>query len=314
MKAEKDLTSVYIALLALIVIVVIFFLAYLSKMSKLPKAPDVSSNNSQMMMDGQQMATTTNHSVTQQNSTQPQTHTMTMESSGSIVAGSHVKFKIDHFKKLDLQPLEFDVFDESGKAYAPAELKVVNEMNMHFIVVSANLREYQHLHPTYENGKWKVLANLPSVGTYYAYVDIAPVKGSAVVLRSNLVVQKDTSGAINFPGLTPNLFALVKNFKAELSLSQTVALQQSVLSYHVTQGGKASLLQPYLANLGHVVIFRQGSVDSYMHVHPLSSSDAKNGLAEFMTTFIKGGRYTAFAEFKLGSKVYTFPITFDING
>ncbi|MFO0780437.1 MAG: hypothetical protein U0519_00875 [Candidatus Gracilibacteria bacterium] len=327
MKKTKDLTSVYIAILALVVIVVVFFLAYLSKMSKMPKQAE-GTQNSQSVMNGQQTATITilppgsvstptndllSHKLTE---TQQgvQSHMTMAENSGSIPANARVKFKISSFKKLALQPLEFEVFDESGKAYTPKELKVVHDYPLHFVVVSANLREFQHLHPTFEGGKWKVLANLPNPGTYYAYVDIAPVSGEPVVLRSNLIVQKETTDTINYPGLTPDLFALTKGYKAQLALGQAVVLQQSVLGFNLSKDGKAVELQPYLGALGHVIVFRHGNVDSYTHVHPLNSSDAKNGKAEFMTTFVKGGRYTAFAEFKLGSKVYTFPITFDING
>lgn len=333
---NKDLTSVYIAVLALVVIVVIFFLAYLSKMGKTPaKQVEVPSTTGEPVMNGQQTATITilpagsqagvagvtasssqpagaTASSTQQNGVQ--SHITMSENSGSVPAGSRVKFKIDHFKKLALQPLEFEVFDEQGKAYSSADLRVTKEQRMHFIVVSANLREYMHLHPKYENGKWKVLANLPNPGTYYAYVDITPVKGDPVVLRSNLIVQKETTDTINYPGLTPDLFALTKGYKTQLTISQPIVLQQSVLSFRVTKDGKDSELSPYLGALGHVVVFRQGNIDSFTHVHPLSSSDAKKGLAEFMNTFVKGGRYTAFAEFKIGSTVYTFPITFDING
>ena len=301
LKKSQDMTSVYIAILALVVIIVVFFLAYLSKMSKVPKV-------------GAPTSTSTQEATNTQTMTQQADQMTTMEQIASVPAGGRVKFKIDNFKKLALQPLEFEVFDETGKAYTPTDLKIVHEMDMHFFVVSSTLRDYQHLHPTFSNGKWKVLANIPNPGTYYAYVDIAPVKGEPVVLRSTLIAQKGTTGNSTYPGPTPDLFAITKGFKVQLALDQAVALQQSILSYTVTLNGKPVALSNYLGALGHVVIMRESSADSFMHVHPLPSGDAKNGKAEFMTTFVKGGRYTAFAEFKIGAKVYTFPITFDING
>ncbi len=327
---KKDLTSVYIALLALAVIIVIFFLAYLSKMSKMPQNGSASTSP-QGVMNGQQTATITilpsgtvsapatnptNALANKLTETQQgvQTNMTVAEDSGSVAANGRVKFKIAQFKKLALQPLVFSVFDENGKAYGPNDLQGVNGQKIHFIVVSANLHEYQHLNPTYQNGQWNVLANLPSVGTYYAYVDITPVKGNPVVLRSDLVVQQETTTAITYPGLTPNLLAITKSDTAQLAVSEALVLQQSVLSYHLTAGGKPVTLNPYLGGFGYVVIFRQGNIDSYMHIHPLSSTNAAAGLAEFMTTFVKGGRYTAFAEFMIGNSVFTFPITFDING
>lgn len=329
-KNKKDFTSVYIALLSLIVIIVVFFLAYLSKMGKLPhQNQQTAVQNGQAVMNGQQTASITilpagstvppqttspaaNPGQTQQSNVQ--TQPAASQNSGSIPAGSRVKFKIDSFKKLALQPLVFDIFNEGGKAYAPADLKDVDGQKVHFVVVSANLREFQHLNPTYKDGKWNVLANLPNVGTYYAYTDIAPVKGGAVVLRSNLTVQKETTGTISYPGLTPDLFAITKTYKAQLSLKNPLVLQQSALSYHLTQNGKASTLAAFMGSFGHLVLFRQRDIDSYTKMNPLTSGNPQQGAAEFMTTFVKGGRYTAFAEFKLGTKVYTFPITFDISG
>ena len=310
-KKNNDLTSVYIAILALIVIVVVFFLAYLSKMSKLPQNVNGTSSSQQVTIAGDAMMSGTQ----QGDGNDHQGDQMTaMQKANSVPAGSRVKFKIDNFKKLALQPLEFEVFDEAGKAYAPADLKTVSEHNMHFYFMSSDLHNYQHLHPTFENGKWKILANVPDAGTYYAYISIAPVKGDAVVLRSTLVAQKGTNASSAYPGATPNLFALNNGFKVQLSLSQNVALQQTVLSYNVTQSGKPVALSNYLGEPGHLVIVRESAADSFMHVHPLDSSDAKSGKVEFMTTFVRGGRYTAFVEFKVGTKVYAFPITFDING
>ncbi len=326
-KSKKDLTSVYIALLALIVIIVVFFLAYLSKMSKM--SPGTSTSTGAPLMNGQQTATITilpsggvsspasevaSNDASGSQQTSVQNHMNMVENSGSVPANGRVKFKIDHFKKLALQPLQFDILDENGKAYTPDDLQEVFGQKVHFIVVSSNLKEFQHLDPTYTNGKWNTLAYMPTPGTYYAYTDVTPVKGQRVVLRSDLIVQHETTDPITYPGLTPDLFAISKTFKAQLALSQALVLQQSVLSYHVTQGDQPTTLQPYLGNLGSVIIFRQGNIDSYTRANPLNSNDAQKGLAEFLTTFVKGGRYTAFAEFKLGSKVYTFPITFDVSG
>jgi hypothetical protein len=323
---KNDLPSVYIAILALAVIVVVFFLAYFSKVNRMSNLNAGESN--QPAMSGQQVATLTilpsgsnatatssaSLTVVPAQTQQIQSNLTIAENMGSVPANGRVQFKIDHFKKLALQPLVFDVFDTNGKAYTPADLQDVNGQKIHFIVVSANLSEYQHLNPAYQNGKWNVLANLPNVGTYYAYTDITPVKGSHVVLRSDLIVQQPTAATVAYPGLTPNLVALNKGYSAQLSLNQPLILQQSTLSFAVTNGGKAAQLGPYLAGFGYLVVFRQGDVDSYTVINPVSPAFALNGQVQFMTSFVKGGRYTAFAEFKLGNAVLTFPVTFDING
>lgn len=245
--------------------------------------------------------------------------TMVMQEAGAVSGTGLLKFKIDRFKKLALQPLEFDIFDENNKPLKPEDLKITHEKKLHLIIVSADLKYFLHLHPDFIGGKWKVLANLPNAGTYYAYADIAPVNGDPVVLRSDLVVQNPTPANIAYPDLTPDLKVVRKSstnqeYSAQLTLTRPTVLQQSVLSFQLTsQGAPIKNLQPYLGALGHVVIFREGDPDSFMHTHPLSSSDSVKAVLEFLTTFSKAGRYVAFAEFKLGVKVYMFPIVFEVK-
>lgn len=231
---------------------------------------------------------------------------------GSVYDTNRVKFKIDHFKKLALQPLEFQIFDETGSPYTPDNLMVMHEKKMHFFIVSANLREFQHVHPTFEKGVWKISANLLHPGTYYVYIDITPSKGSPVVLRHNLIVQKETTGTINYPGLTPDLFAMTGGYKAALTVSPPKTQQKSELLYLLTKNDQPAHILPYLAADAHFIMLRQGAVDSFMHAHP-SFADEAAGKAGFDTVFAQPGRYTVFSQFNLDSKIYTLPITFDVN-
>lgn len=232
--------------------------------------------------------------------------------SGSIYDADRFKFQTDHFGKTGPQTLQFEVFDKTGHAYSPDNLLTTHEKKMHFFVVSADLRDFQHVHPDFVNGKWKVPVYLPNPGTYYAYVDITPVKGNPVVLRGNLVVQKETAGTIDYPGPTPDLFAMNHGFKAALQILPSKILKISELSYTVTKDDKPALISEYLAAEAHFIILRHGDPDSLMHVHPLSS-DPQAGKASFEIVFRQAGRYTVFAQFGLGPEVYTFPMTFDIN-
>jgi hypothetical protein len=58
-----------------------------------------------------------------------------------------------------------------------------------------------------------------------------------------------------------------------------------VLSFEVTQGGKAVTdLEEYLGALGHVVVLREGTLD-FFHTHPIASSTAPSGRVDFAVTF-----------------------------
>ncbi len=263
---------------------------------------------------------------------------------GSIPAKDRVKFKIDRFKKLALQPLEFEIFDEQKKPYTPENLQTIEGQKVHFIVVSANFKEFLHLNPTFEKGKWKTLANLPNPGTYYAYSQIVPENGKSVVLRSELIVREPSAIPADVPGVTENLTATSDrgNLQAQLILSRPSVLQQTVLEFYLsflpssspllssqsssqisTASSEVSTLsapspdlpqlQPFYGSLGSVTVLRHHDPDSFMRILPLVSSDPSPNFSKFLTTFLKSGRYTAFAEFRVAQRTRRFIHTFEIR-
>jgi hypothetical protein len=232
---------------------------------------------------------------------------------GAIPAGSRVNFKIDTFKKLALQPLKFKVYDETGRELTPDYLQTVREHKLHFYVVSANLREYQHLFPEYDNGYWNVNANLPNPGTYYAYMDVSPIKGNPAMLRSELTVQTATKGTVVYPGLTPNKLAISGGVSTALTLSGIGIGAENLLSFSLTRGGQGvNGVSPYVGAFGSVVVLRQGDPNTLLVARPLPVSDESKGMFDFGALFSKAGKYTAFAEFKVDGKVLVFPITFEM--
>lgn len=240
--------------------------------------------------------------------------TLTEHKSDSVIAaGERVKFKIDKFQKLALQPLKFKLFDSSGRELTPDYLQTVREHKVHFTVVSANLREFQHLFPEYVNGQWNVNANLPNPGTYYAYTDISPIKGTREVLRSELTVREPTKGAISYPGLTPNALAISGGASAVLGLKGIGLGAENILGYSLTRDGKnLDIVKPFTGAFGYVTLFRQGDTGVHLVARSLPVTDESKGMFDFAANFTKAGTYTAFAEFKADGKVLVFPITFNM--
>ena len=312
---HRDLSLLYVGLLSLFVVVAVSALSYVSnpvpseKLDLSGSAVTGQNLENQRSPEAPASATATGTAI---HHDQDMNMTTVTVSTGSLYNPDRVKFEIDHFKKLAFQSLKFEVFDEKGNPYTPDNLQVTHERKMHFFLVSANLREFQHLHPVFEEGKWKVVANLPNPGTYYCYISVTPVQSSEGVFRGNLIVQKETTGTISYPGLTPDLFAINSGYKAALTLTAPYVNQESKLDYTVTKDGKPARISPYLAAEAHFMLLRHGDVDSFMHVHP-DFANVEQGEAGFLTTFKKSGRYTVFTQFGLGQRVYTFPVTFDIQ-
>jgi len=238
---------------------------------------------------------------------------MTM-SNMTVSDAKRLVFKIDKFQKLAVQPLKFNLYDTAGKEITPDYLETQHDYKVHFILVSADLRQFQHLHPDYKNKTWNVSANMTSAGSYYAYVDIKPLKGDDVVLRKELVVRAPSVAKdIKYPGLTPKLMAIAKDVSATMAPDPSILNHDTPVTFTLTRGGKAVTdLQPYLAAFGHVVVFKQGTPDVYMHLHPGTITDETKGVVPFTMNVPSNGRYTAFAEFKIGKDVLTFPVTFDV--
>lgn len=274
-------------------------------------------NSSQENITGGTQATVADNSTTSSNPSYVLPNVAqdlsSADSGRAIFAAGRVKFKISSFKKLDVQPLKFQVFDVDGKELIPEYLKTVSEQKIHFILVTSDLRQYQHLNPKYADGQWNVSANMPTAGTYYAYLDFTTVNGKQTVLRNELIVRAATSGTLNYPGLTPNLIALTDGVTALMNPVFGSLGTESKMTFSLTRGGvNVTDLMPYAGSFGYTVILRHTDPDAFIRTYP-SAVDDKKGIVDFNATFKKTGRYTAFGEFKIGGKVSLFPITFDVK-
>jgi hypothetical protein len=220
-------------------------------------------------------------------------------------------FKIDRFKKLALQPLKFDLFNEKGNLLTPEYLKTVNEQKVHLYVVSADLKLFQHLNPVYENGKWNVSANIPNAGSYIAYSVTTTVKGQKYVSINELIAQEATSLPLKYPGVTPKLLAINDGYQLQAGLNPARAGALDMMNFNITGDGKAVSLRPILGFFTSVVLFQQNVAATIIEADQLAGADDANGLAGVSFDLPTAGKYTAFCEFNLNGKFYTFPITFE---
>ncbi|GGL41508.1 hypothetical protein [Planomonospora parontospora] len=136
---------------------------------------------------------------------------------------------------------------------------------LHFIVVSRDLGDFQHLHPHEAgNGTWSVKLTLPRAGVYRAFADFAPEGGDGLTLGADLHAPGD---------YTPN--ALPEVSRTDTVDGYTVQLNgdlvpgaASTLTLTVSKDGRpVTDLQPYLGAYGHLVALRAGDL-AYLHVHP----------------------------------------------
>ena len=260
---------------------------------------------------GTQEASTTNGSTSAASMTPSDDGSQSMTSGEAAPAGDRVKFKISTFQKLALQPLKFQIFDEQASELTPEFLRSIQGEKVHFFLVHANLREFQHLIPSYGNGTWNISANMPTPGTYYAYTVFSPIRGKQTGLRTDLVVRTPSPADITMPDPSAGLTASEGSNKVTMSMQRTDAGR--ILSFTLTQGDKSAAVEPVFESLGQVTLLKHKNPASFMTVTADPFSNEGQGLISFLTGSLSPGRYTSFAEFRLGGKVYIFPLTFDVG-
>jgi hypothetical protein len=244
------------------------------------------------------------------------TDTMTMPmmmTGGSILAGNRIVLDTSTYAQPGTTTFSFKLYGKDKNELTDQDLRIEHGKKMHFIVVRDDMTQFQHIHPEYTQGKWTVTTVIPEKGQYQIYADIVPEKEEAAVLRVPVTIGGKTVSP-QLPTPTANMTTVTDGITAKLT-SDTVFTtnQETNLTFVLTKDGQpVTELDPYLGAYGHVVLLRQGSPDSYLHVHPLTETKPLNGQIQFAATFPQTGRYTFYAQFSVAGKVETFTITVDV--
>ncbi len=229
----------------------------------------------------------------------------------AVAAGENVKFRIDRFQKLAVQPLKFELFDDSGRALTPDYLKAVRGNKVHFYLVHANLNEFHHMFPDFSNNVWNVSVNMPTPGTYFAYVAYTDLYGYQHVYRSDLVVRNESADDTAHPDPTANLEYFDGSRTAKLTMQRMDTGRLFALD--LTKNGIALNPEPYLESTGYLTVLKHDEPDVFVSTAANVVKSVSPNPVFFNTPPLTPGRYTAFVEIKLEGKVYVFPLTFDVG-
>jgi hypothetical protein len=171
---------------------------------------------------------------------------------------------------------EFEVFNpETGEQVRSFGL--LHEKLFHLFIVSQDLADFQHIHPSFEpDGRFVIDAVLPRAGHYKVYADLYPLQGAPQVLERDVATAGHSADLYaSRPQLEPDaaLTKAVEGMKVELSLDpgEPVAGRPIVLKYHLSEaatGAPVRDLTPYLAAWGHTLILSEDQRD-YVHSHPV---------------------------------------------
>jgi len=213
--------------------------------------------------------------------------------------------------------------------------------NLHLVLVSEDLSEYIHTHPTMsEEGVWSVNMKFPEGGNWRLYADFGTSEEPNGVVLGSIINVAGTST------ITP-LEAPAASFSAD-GFDYTVsgripANDHGMLMITITKDGKNVVFGEYLGSTGHLVAIREND-GAYAHFHPQghnhsSASDSSEidsnpatpsedgmgmeeesgshsmampGMLHFDTEVPGAGKYRLFLEFMAEGKLHKIAFTADV--
>jgi hypothetical protein len=212
---------------------------------------------------------------------------------------------------LGKQTLAFQLLDAERRVIPEARFKIVHEKRVHLLFVRKDMTQFQHLHPTFADGRWTMDVTFLDPGEYFLYADIAPEGEEPLVLQETLVVEGKPAYAE--PNPTKDGKVTVDGYVATLAAFNGSGGGPVTLDFVLTKNGKpVTSVGKYLGAYGHAVILKHFSPLTFVHTHPLDEAAPKDGHVSFMATFPSPGRYTLYTQFNLDGEVRTFPFTADV--
>lgn len=196
-------------------------------------------------------------------------------------------------------PFAFRIVDDDGAAIT--DFQELHERALHLIVVSRNLVDYLHLHPTMDDGgRWTV--ELPALrpGSYRVFADFQPEGTENLTLGADITVAGEVE-AVSLPG--PETVTMIDGYTVTMVADPAVG--DTEITFAVELDGASVATEPYLGAAGHLVAIRAGDL-AYLHVHP---HDGDAPAVVFTGQFPSAGRYRLFLDFAHGGAVHTAAFT-----
>ncbi len=199
--------------------------------------------------------------------------------------------------------LGFAIVAEDGETVTAFD--ELHERPLHLIVLSRNMVDYLHLHPTIDpTGHWTVEVPALDPGSYRVFADFQPAGGANLTLGTDVTVAGEVAAA-ELPKASN--VATVDGYT--VTMNGTPASGDSELSFTVALDGQIVRTDPYLGAAGHLVAIRAGDL-AYLHVHP--NADESTPAVTFTAEFPAAGMYRLFFDFSLSGTVRTASFTVDI--
>ena len=217
---------------------------------------------------------------------------------------------------------------EAASGRAVTDLPIDHERPMHLIVVSSDLREFQHIHPTLDaNGAYSVTTTLP-VGAYTLYDEFKRGENTVLDKRALTVGTASAAVATLAVDLAPKTVGgVIVTLDAPAIVRSGEA---STFTFSLTANGQpvADLTQ-YLGADAHVAIVSADS-NHFAHTHgergghahtaetahaedPATATTPFGPKISFRHTFEQPGFYKVWGQFQRNGAVITVPFVVEVR-
>ena len=225
---------------------------------------------------------------------------------GLAIADGGLRLELDHdvVPADESSPFGFRIVDGAGAAFT--DFEELHERKLHLIVLSRNLVDYWHLHPTMDSrGSWTIELPAMAPGSYRVFADFQPVGGEPLTLGGEVVVPGSVELSVMPPaGKTDDVGPY------QVTMTGHALVGESVLSFAVEEDGDAIRTEPYLGAAGHLVAVRTGDL-GFLHVHPQPRIEGGTDIT-FVAEFPSAGTYRLFLDFAHDGDVHTAAFTVEV--
>lgn len=245
---------------------------------------------------------------------QHKNHTATKQYEKSINTQATLKIPEDVTANKPVN-LVIDIADSQGKAIN--KFDKFQEKIMHLIIVSNDLRFFDHVHPEYENnGSFQVKYSFPTGGEYTLFTDYKPAGFNERVS----VMKASVKGTTGLP-------KSLEKFDRTKTLSDTTvtlnvdtaslkAGQDMMLKFKLVDNKNKPIkdLQPYLGEKAHLVTIKSSSPltnTDYIHSHAIK--DSAPGEIDFHAKFPEAGTYKMWLQFQRNGNLKTADFWVDVK-
>lgn len=202
---------------------------------------------------------------------------------------------------------KFQLFDHKiNQPVSDQDLKLSHTKKIHLITYDAALKEFNHVHPTFDGVTWNVVLNLPVDGRYFVWTQGELVDGTSfsTSVNANLINGAPPNSIIPL-GDVRNASDTATVF--DLAKSKIRAGKMVMLNFNVSRSdGVTPIMAPYLGAFAHVIA-TPASGHELIHVHPMQGNEPNSGMIH--ATFPKEGTYRLWVQFIEHDELKTIPLS-----